>query len=340
MPPGARATPTPAADIHGQAIAQEGPEGGRSAVRGSGGRGARLACAAAVLAAGMLGACSARPGPMAAKVNDQPIPAAKVDEERRYLQLMHQDPGGALDELIDQALILQEGRRLGVAFSSKDLAAAQSKALEGADPEILAASLQACGLTQAQWSARVAEAYEADAVVAAAVRDKVEVSRQEVQDHYWENLPLYRKPERRVLRQIFTRTRARAEGAMRELEMGEPFPDVAASQGQGPEASKQGLLGAMGRSQLPQALAKAAWSLKPGTYSRIVASHWGYHILYYESWVPAESDTLDEAAPKARVALLQAKEEAFFQAWLARLRESAVIERLGSPGTPAPWSVH
>jgi parvulin-like peptidyl-prolyl isomerase len=291
-----------------------------------------LACATALF----LASCSNPPAArLAARVNGEPITMEQWHLEQRFLEAMHQDASQALDGLIDQALILQEGARLGLRFNGDDRAAAESRAMQGVDPDLLATGLQANGLTRAQWTERLVRAYEADEVVRLAVRNNLEISRQEVQDHYWENITQYRRPERRVLRQIYTRTRSRAESAMRELELGEPFAGVAASQGQGPEAASQGLLGTLARSQLPQSLAKAAWALKAGTFSPIVASHWGYHILYCESLLPAESDSLDDAAPKARASLLLEKEKVFYQAWLARLREGAEIEHLAEPEAPA-----
>jgi parvulin-like peptidyl-prolyl isomerase len=282
----------------------------------------------------LLAACAAPPNPpVAVRVNGEAITLAQVDEERRFLDFADQDDASALDNLVDQALILQEGRRMGARFAPGDPSAAEALALQGTEVRLLDEALKAKGLTHKQWAARILRAYEADRVVNLAVRANLEVDKQEVQDQYWTHLLMYRRPERRVLRQIFTRARSTAEGAMRALELGEPFAEAAAQLGQGPEASVQGLIGSYSRGQLPRPLSQAAFDLKPGTFSPIVASPWGYHILYYESRLAPESDTLDQAAPKARATLLAAKEQIFYQAWLARLREQAVLER---PQNPAP----
>jgi parvulin-like peptidyl-prolyl isomerase len=289
------------------------------------------------LAAWALTACNAGPPPpLVARVNGEPITVGQWDEERRFLGDPASDGADALDGLIDQVLILQEGRRLGLTFTDADRAQALAQAMDGVDPEILDAGLKDLGLTRREWMDRVALSAQADAVVDAAVLDQLQVSGQQVQDRYWEHLLAYRRAPRRVLRQIYTRSRPAAEDAMRELEMGEPFAAVASAQGQGPEAAQGGLLGAESREQLPKALAKAAWALKPGTYSPIVASHWGYHILYLESLLPGDAGSLDEAAPAARTALLLDMEQDAYRAWLARLREAAVIEHLTVLETPGP----
>jgi parvulin-like peptidyl-prolyl isomerase len=295
------------------------------------------AVVAASLAALALAACApVKAPPLAARVNGEPITLAQWGEERSFLGGADPDGTEALDDLIDQTLILQEGRRLGFTFADADRAAAVAAAMRGVDPVLLDASLKDLGLTRGQWEARVGRSAEVDAVIDLAVRRGLQVSGQEVQDRYWEHLLAYRKRPRRVLRQIYTRTRPAAESAMRELEMGEPFASVAATQGQGPEADQGGLLGPLTRDQIPKALSKAAWALKPGTYSPIVASHWGYHILYFDSLLPEDPGGPDEAAPAARATLLLDKEQAAYREWLARLREAAVIEPLNVLGPLKP----
>ena len=244
------------------------------------------------------------------------------------------DAGEVLDDLIDQALVLQEGDRLGVKLSRSDLVNAQAVALAGTDVKLLEESLAERGLTLLHWQERLARAARMDEVVRLAVRNRVDVSRQEIQDQYWEHLPSYRSPERKVLRQIFTRDREIADKALRELQLGEPFADVAARRGQGPEAKAGGLLGALTESQLPKALARRAAELKPGRYSPVTLSPWGWHILYLDGKVPAQSQSLDQAAPQAHASLLREKEQVLYQAWLARLREKAAIVRLAPVPTP------
>jgi parvulin-like peptidyl-prolyl isomerase len=264
-------------------------------------------------------------------VNGEPITATQVRLEQAFLGGAGVSPEDALDSLIDQAVILQEAKRLGLRLSDDDRRNAESLATAGTDQDLLEASLKAQGLTLMEWRERLARAALADATVQADVRSHLEVDRQEVQDHYWEHITAYRSPARRVLRQIFTRRRSEAESAERQLDLGEPFDEVAQKMGQGPEAANGGLLGPEAASELPKSLGRAVAELKAGQRSRILPSHWGYHILLCDSLQPAVSLTLDQAAARAQATLLREKERDLYRAWLARLRESAVIERL------SPW---
>ena len=283
------------------------------------------------------GACAPRDqGPVAAAVNGEPISMQSLALEQRLA-----GPGAVqselLEELIDQALILQEGRRLNVTLSQDALKSDEAMARAGTDDAVLAQSLAERGVSLQDWEQRLAQAALADEVVRQAVRSKLDIGRQEIQDYYWEHVTAFRRSERRVLRQIFTHYHADGEAALEQLHRGTPFAEVAAKMGQGPEAADGGLLGPEGRLQLPKELTKAQLKLKVGQYSPLIHSPWGWHLLYLESVQKEEGDSLDQATPKAHARVLRDKEQMVYQLWLGRLREQAKIERfeIAAP-TPAP----
>jgi parvulin-like peptidyl-prolyl isomerase len=209
------------------------------------------------------------------------------------------------------------------------LQAAEGLARDGTDDATLAQSLAERGVDVKEWRERLAQAALADEVVRYAVRNSVEIGHQEIQDYYWEHLPAFRHGDRKVLRQIFTKTRAEGEVALKEIELGEAFASVAKRRSQGPEAAEGGLLGPLSKAQLPKSLAEAAQKLRAKQVSPLVHSPWGWHLLYVEALDPAEGDSLEQAAPRARLHLLRDKEQLLFQLWLGRLREQAKIERVG-----------
>lgn len=281
--------------------------------------------------------CSPLPGPQGvlAVVNGEAVTLAQLESERALLGPWAPPDEDLLEDLIDQALILQAGRRAAIRLELQELRQAELNAAGAADLDAVRDVLEAQGLDYQAWSRRVRRAALIDEVVRRQVRRHVEVGPQEVQDHYWENLPRYRRLERRVLRQVFTRSRSEADKAHAELALGEPFDAVARRRGQGPEAAQGGLLGAQALRSLPRPLADAAAKLKPGRHSAPVASPWGWHILKVEAVLPAEAGSLEQAAPLVRARLLGAKEQPAYHAWLARLREQAQIERRPLPG-PTP----
>lgn len=283
-------------------------------------------------------ACAARPqGTVLATVDGQAITQPQVDAERAFLQPDPPDDDDILDDLIDQALILAAARHDGVTLDAQARQDAELQARAGTDLGLLKASLAARGIPYEQWVLRVHRAALINAMVRQQMNRLLIVSPQEVQDRYWERLPAYRSPEKRVLSQIFTHKHGDADKARRELELGEPFASVARRRGEGPEAAQGGALGPQELKQLPKALAHAAAALKPGHYSPLLHSPWGWHILYLQAKLPAVSETLEQASPEARAALWREKEQPVYQAWLAQLREKASIKKMAAPAaTPVP----
>ncbi len=287
--------------------------------------------------AGVIGlsACQRTPpSPPLVSVNGEVITAEALDLEVRLAGPMGPNPAAQLEELIDQALILQEGRRLGITLSQDALAAAEAFARAGTDDETLDATLSERGVSLKEWKTRLAQTALADEVVRQAVRNKLDVGRQEIQDYYWEHLPAFRRGQRRVYRQVFSAKRAGADAALAELQLGGKFEEVAKRRGEGPEANDGGLLGAEGRNQWPQALAAAAQKLKLHEFSPVLKSPWGWHVLYLEAIEKEQGESLDQAAPKARAKLMKEKELVLYQLWLEHLREQAKIERLSAQTTP------
>ncbi len=71
--------------------------------------------------------------------------------------------------------------------------------------------------------------------------------------------------------------RARAEEAVRRIDSGESFADVAEGLSDGGRAGAD--LGLVGRDQLIPAIEAASWPLKVGAHSPIVESAYGLHVL-------------------------------------------------------------
>jgi parvulin-like peptidyl-prolyl isomerase len=287
-----------------------------------------------------LAACAPRvASPVAATVNGEAISVADLDLEQRLAGPGKADANDLLDGLIDQTLILQEGRRMSVVLGGDALKAAEESYSGGTDDKTLAAGLAVNGVSLNAWRQRVDQAALADEVINQAIRSKVDIGRQEIQDYYWVHVTAFRSGDRKLLRQIFCRDRASAEAAMKQLHAGAAFADVAKRYGQAPEAAQGGLLDPMSRQQMPKALATATQKLKVGEISPIIRSPWGWHILRLEADQKEQADSLDQATPLAHARLLRDKEQILYQLWLEHLREQAKIVRLitqASPSAPKP----
>lgn len=265
-------------------------------------------------------------------VNGEAITASDLDLEAR-LQGRYAEKDALLEDLIDQALVLQEASKNDVNLSHEDLEGQILLARADIPIKEFELELQDRGITYAQWEEHVRRQALCDEVVRRQIRSQLEIKRQELRDYYWEHVTQFRRLQSIRLKQIFCSNRSQAEKAQNELELGEPFEEVAKKYSKGPEATQGGDLGWVNRKSLPTKIAKAAFSLKKGKISPIVASAYGYHILRVEGKRDEGSMSLDEAVPEIREALLKEREQPLYRDWLFELRSHAEIKHLDFKGT-------
>ena len=137
-----------------------------------------------------------------------------------------------------------------------------------------------------------------------------QVSDQQLQQQYQDNLDSYRTPERVQVRHILFKTqgkpkdegpkmKAKAEEVLKQLEAGANFADLAKKDSEDPgSAEKGGELGWIVRGQTVPNFEKAAFSLQPGQTSGVIETEYGYHIIQVENKQAAHTQTFDEVKPQ------------------------------------------
>jgi hypothetical protein len=120
----------------------------------------------------------------------------------------------------------------------------------------------------------------------------------EVARYYQANRGEFSRPERVRLRQILTEERAAAERAIREVEAGADFGEVARRLSRDPSAASGGFQGELSRADLPPAFAEVIFNLKPGEVSRVVQAAYGFHVFQVLERAPAEVVPLEQARPE------------------------------------------
>jgi len=232
-----------------------------------------------------------------------------------------------LEDLVDQALVLQEAERLNLALSPQELENQLALARAGTSPEDFAAALRERGLSFDDWREQIRRRALCDEVVRREIRSQIPIKPQDLRDYYWEHVTQFRRSESVKLRQVFCKSRGEAEKALNELRLGDAIAEVAARHSVAPEAAEGGDMGWVQRKDLPAKLAKAAFALKKGKFSDILSSPYGWHILYAEDRRPEASFTLEQSAPEILEDLLRQREQPLYRDWLAGLRGKADIKR-------------
>jgi parvulin-like peptidyl-prolyl isomerase len=117
----------------------------------------------------------------------------------------------------------------------------------------------------------------------------------EVAGYYQAHRAEFSRPERARVRQILTEDRATAESALREIEAGSAFEEVAKRLSRDPSAASGGDQGELSRGDLPAVFADVIFSLQPGEVSRLVPAEYGFHIFQVTERQPAEVVPLEQA---------------------------------------------
>ena len=231
----------------------------------------------------------------------------RYSELESYIARTAGDTGGVLgsdvlSELFDQFLDEKLLERLAV---DRKLVRASGSAL---GPRHAIDALLAEGLKQEPGPAEVAAFYQAH--------------RQE-----------FARPERVGVRQILTEDRATAEKALKEIDSGVPFEEVARQLSHDPSAASGGYQGELTRADLPPAFAEVIFSLKPGEVSRLVPAEYGVHIFQVVEREPAEVVPLEQARGEILDRLRQDRADRLLRSLVqdARRRYNVVIYERNLP---------
>jgi peptidyl-prolyl cis-trans isomerase C len=247
-----------------------------------------------------------------------------------------------LDRAIDSLLMAQEARRLGIVSNEARIEEKMKRLAEGAGGRAeLEAELIKSQITYDQLRSTVVQADLVQTLVETEITSKIQVSEQDVEDYYTENLTLFTGTDKVHSRHIVflvdpgatdaerETARQRAETARQRAVAGEDFAMLAVELSEGPNATRGGDLGITGRGQMVEAFDEAVWALDPGEISDVVESRLGYHVIKVEEFVEAPVVPLDEARQSVIAILRQQRTGAALGALTAELRGKAEIREPG-----------
>lgn len=279
---------------------------------------------------------------LVAVVNDELITASEVDDAQSLaaLNLLAEVlPGAnsreenptfhnALESLIDQRLLLQEARQLGLTATTDEARAAvaaltEERRLTGLD-----------GASPDQVLRRVQDELTIVKLVNREVRSRLMINSSDVDAYYRAHPDRFTRPTRYQLRQIFLKTtggddrapRAEAEAIRAEAVRGADFADLARRRSQGAEAGRGGDLGAVRRGELLPEIDAALDGMRPGDVSPVIASPIGLHIINVVAIESGEVRPLEDVLHQAEELVYQEQATKYYHRWLRQLRSRAHID--------------
>jgi parvulin-like peptidyl-prolyl isomerase len=240
-----------------------------------------------------------------------------------------------LERLIEQRLILQEGKRLEVKVTDEDVAAklADIKERIGSE-EAFEQWMTESEMSMAELKSSIHDQILAQRTIDTKVRSSIVVSPQEVSEALKETT-LSKAPDQVMAFHILVRTgtsrteeeaRLRMAEIQQKLSAGESFEGLARTYSDDPQAEVGGKLGWVTPGQLLPELDEALFALSPGEVSQPIQTGLGLHLLQAEQRKDGAALSELDANHAAFKQIYEQKFQAALKAWLEGLKKQAYIE--------------
>ncbi|MBW2056082.1 MAG: peptidyl-prolyl cis-trans isomerase [Deltaproteobacteria bacterium] len=276
------------------------------------------------------------PAHILARVDGKAITLEDFNREFRQMRLENEfSPGGHealmemkerfLEQMVEEALILEEARRLGMTVTDEELEAEVMETKSDYKGESLRDYLSSQGLSFETWKKRVKERILIEKTIQTGCHFDGTITTEEARAYYDAHREDYLLPERVRARQIVVASERNAKKILRELKAGKEFEELALENSLGPESAFGGDLGYFARGDMPGEF-DVVFSMEKGEISKPVRSPYGYHIFKVEDKVRGRQLTFEEVADDVKRKIARIKSEQLYYQWLEELKKNAKIE--------------
>ncbi|MEJ5359764.1 MAG: SurA N-terminal domain-containing protein [Desulfobacterales bacterium] len=266
------------------------------------------------------------------------------DAERQAIAGLRRE---VLDNLIHARLTQQEIQRqkITVTEAEVDRQILQMRENRSLSEEELRRQLGEEGLTWEEYRRQVKQQIERSRLLTREVRSKVVITRKEIEEYYEKNRARYGGGTQVHLWNLYVRLAPDADAAAREAAR-RLLEEARAEAASGRRAFEEivhraaadrgiqiqgGDLGFLRLESLTPALREAVRTMKAGEVSPVVASEFGYQVVYVQEMREEGGRPLAEVEAEIQETLYREVLDRRFEAWLADLRKRAHIRIVAEP---------
>lgn len=263
-----------------------------------------------------------------------------------------------LRDLIDQQLLVQKGKELGMTGDTEVIKRLDEmrKQMNLESMEDLEKAAQEQGVSFEDFKQNLRNQIVTQQVISKEVGSKLQITEEEKSKFYEEHKPELERAEQVRLSEILVSTApktqqpsaenktaeapppaatgeediATAEQKARELlesiRKGASFEEVAKKSSDGPTAAQGGDLGYFQRGKLAKELEDKTFGMKVGELSDVIRTKQGFIVLKVSEHQQAGIPSLKEIEPRVMEAIYLKKLEPALRAYLTKLREEAYID--------------
>lgn len=231
-----------------------------------------------------------------------------------------------LELVIDQYLILEYGRKMGISVSENEVQSVLRDIKKGYTEGAFKDALLRGYVDLEQWEDRVREQFLVNKVIKEVTENIMLPDYKDIKRYFEDNRDEFKSPKMLEFRQIVTRSGEEADALLNRLNNGEDMHELAKKYSIGPEAEKGGTVGWVARGDLEGSMEKVLFSMPRGKTSPVVKTPYGFHIFQVLSVRPEGGKQLPEVIQEIESKLLSQRRELFFKKWLSELRSQFEIK--------------
>ncbi len=252
---------------------------------------------------------------------------SSMNEYMRNLQLREK-----LDSFIEGLLIAQQAKKLNIEVTDKDVQETVDniKKQNLVTEAELKQQLKRDNIDYKEFIEGIKRSIVRTKVLARAVMQEMNLDEKSLKTYYDAHISDYVQEEYR-LQQIFVSSQqkdaaGRAQQALHALEQERPFGEVAREFSDDASSAMEGDMGFVKKDDLIPELREAVKLLIPGTYSNVVHTPFGYHILKLTETNKGQAASFESVKNSIRQKLFMIESEKRYKTYIAKLRSSSYIE--------------
>jgi len=244
------------------------------------------------------------------KTTPKPAKGKPTPTDAQFKSQCQQQYSGLRDQvlnfLISADWLKGEASDQKVSVSDKEVQTAFDKTKKQSFPKASAfqSFLQRTGYTTSDLLLRQRIQLLQQKIVAKVTKGTTTVSNAQIAAYYDKNKSRFAQPERRDLRIVLTKTKAKADEALKDIQSGQSFATVAKKLSIDQASKSQGgkLLG-VAKGQQEKAFDTAVFAAPKGKLEGPVKTQFGYYVFQVQKITPASQQSLKQATPTIKQVL-------------------------------------
>jgi peptidyl-prolyl cis-trans isomerase SurA len=244
----------------------------------------------------------------------------------------------ALKELIDQSLLVQRGKDMGLNVETDVIKRLDSIRIQNnlSSMEDLEKAVTSHGINWEDFKDNIRKGILTQKVISQEVGSHVNISKEDVQKYYDEHKSEFVRPEQVALREIEVTTegkkdselpdlKKKAETALKRVKDGEDFGEIAKRFSDGSTAKQGGFLGVYKRGELSKELEDTVFKMKKNDLTDVLDTKQGYLVLQVLEHYDEGQQSLSKVESEIMDKMYSSRMEPKLKDYLKTLREQSYV---------------